>query len=127
MRLNGLRLLVVDDDADSLDFLAYALEIEGAEVIALACPHECLNTLKQIQPDVLISDLVMPEIDGYMLIRKIRAQEECKGIPAIAITAMSLEFCGDALLSEFQACLAKPIDLAQLVLSIAMLTGRSIN
>ncbi|WP_348982675.1 ATP-binding protein [Brasilonema octagenarum] len=87
--LHGVRVLVVDDEPDNRDFLAFLLEAYGACVSAAASAHEALSSLVEEQPDLLVSDIKMPEMDGYMLIRQIRSLPAERGgqIPAIALTA----------------------------------------
>ncbi|MBW4594143.1 MAG: response regulator [Brasilonema angustatum HA4187-MV1] len=87
--LHGVRVLVVDDEPDNRDFLAFLLEAYGASVRAAASGYEALSSLVEEQPDLLVSDIKMPEMDGYMLIRQIRSLPAERGgqIPAIALTA----------------------------------------
>ncbi|MCY7322683.1 MAG: PAS domain-containing protein, partial [Phormidesmis sp. CAN_BIN36] len=123
LSLGGLRLLVVDDDADSLDLMKYMLEEVGAEVAIVTSVKEAIAALTapSSQYDVLLSDIGMPEEDGFSLIRQVRALAAEVGgqIPAAAITA----YVSDrerqlAIDAGFQAHIAKPIDLGQLVLAI---------
>ena len=89
VRLDGLRVLVVDDDADALD-LASAILIEaGAAVRVCSSAPEALEMLRQWAPDVLVADIEMPEEDGYSLIRKVRALDAERGgrTPAVALSA----------------------------------------
>ncbi|KAB8319660.1 response regulator [Tolypothrix campylonemoides VB511288] len=110
--LQGVRVLVVDDDADSRDFLVFALQDFGAIATAVTSASSALEVLTTFQPDILISDIGMPEQDGYSLIRQIRAlpPEQGGDIPAIALTA----YAGDrdrslALAAGFQRHLSKPV------------------
>ncbi len=121
--LGGLRLLVVDDDADSLDLMKYMLEEVGAEVAIVTSVKEAIAALTapSSQYDVLLSDIGMPEEDGFSLIRQVRALAAEVGgqIPAAAITAYASDRERQmAIDAGFQAHIAKPIDLAQLVLAI---------
>ncbi|MBI4781023.1 MAG: PAS domain S-box protein [Oscillatoriophycideae cyanobacterium NC_groundwater_1537_Pr4_S-0.65um_50_18] len=125
--LAGLRVLVVDDEADSREFIAFVLEQEQAEVIALASALKAVQTIEQYKPDVLLSDIGMPDMDGYMLMRQVRALPPEQGgrIAAIALTAYVGELDQQqALTAGFQIHLSKPIDPEQLVLAIAQVTGR---
>jgi CheY-like chemotaxis protein len=120
--LTDLQVLVVDDDTDTLDFLTTVLEHSGAKVIAVASVREALEVLEQLQPDVLISDIGMPDEDGYGLISKVRALEVEQGgsIPAIALTAYaSGEERRRALSSGFQIHLPKPVEPAKLIAVVA--------
>ncbi|MCP6762375.1 MAG: PAS domain-containing protein [Fischerella sp. CENA71] len=120
--LAGLRILIVDDDADTRNFVEYLLKEYGATVTLAKSANQALATLAQLQHDLLISDIGMPEVDGYGLIEQIRAMppEQGGNIPAIALTA----YAGDSdrqrlLAAGFQTHIAKPVDIDQLLLAIA--------
>ena len=122
--LLGIRVLVVDDELDMRDVIAFSLEQSGAEVIAVATATKALEVLAQFQPDILVSDIGMPDMDGYMLIRQIRALPSEQGgqIKAIALTAYAADFDQrQALQAGFQQHLAKPIEPAVLVRAIVKL------
>src|SRR4029077_16016866 len=87
--LRGFQLLVVDDDQDALDMLSLLLTDAGASVRTAASAAEALALLRWIRPDVLLSDLAMPDEDGYSLIRSLRTIERHSGrrTPAVALTA----------------------------------------
>jgi len=129
-RLDGLRVLVVDDEADTRALLIYALEASGAEVVAAASADEAISALTKslIPMDVLISDIGMPDEDGYTLLRRVRALEKEQGgrIPAVALTAYArTEDRRAALLAGFQFHIAKPVEPAELIAVIANLAGRT--
>jgi CheY-like chemotaxis protein len=116
--LTGLRILVVDDEADTRNFLSFMFEDYGAITTAVGSVDEALAALEQAKPDILISDIGMSEQDGYTLIRKLRALEPEKGgcIPAIALTAYTREEDRlEALSAGFQQHLSKPIDPTKLI------------
>ncbi|MEG4213765.1 PAS domain-containing protein [Microcoleus sp. Pol14C6] len=120
--LGGLRILVVDDELDSRDFVAFVLEEAGAEVISLSSGAEALESIKQTAPDLLVSDIGMPQMDGYMLINRIRTQlaPEYRQLLAIALTAYAGEGNQRQVLQAgFDKHLAKPIDPTQLVATVA--------
>lgn len=122
--LSGIRVLVVDDDADSRDFVAFILEQDGACVFTVSSAFEALQTLPQVKPDVLVSDISMPEMDGYMLIHQVRTWTPEKGgqIPAIALTAFARNNDQHkALKAGFQMHLSKPLNPEKLVAAIAKL------
>lgn len=126
--LDGLRVLVVDDEPDARDLLIAVLGEYGAEVTAVATASVALESLKQLQPNVLVSDIGMPGEDGYALIRKVRALDAEQGgrIPAVALTAYArAEDRKQALLAGFQLHVPKPADPAELAAAIANLTGRT--
>ncbi|MDZ7965346.1 MAG: response regulator [Nostoc sp. DedSLP03] len=120
--LAGLRVLVVDDEADTRNFLSFMFEEYGAFASAVASVDEALVVLEQAKPDILISDIGMSEQDGYTLIRKLRSLEPEKGgcIPAIALTAYTREEDRlKALSAGFQQHLSKPIDPNKLISAVA--------
>jgi signal transduction histidine kinase/CheY-like chemotaxis protein len=127
--LKGLRVLVVDDEPDTVELMRHILEECEAEVRMATSAKAALLAFEQFLPDVLVSDIGMPEEDGYDLIRQIRALPAENGgiVPAVAITAFArAEDRRRALLSGFQAHLAKPMerdDLITLVASLAQRTG----
>lgn len=124
MSLLGLRVLVVDDDVDSRELLSIILEMEGAEVFATSSTNQALSWLQQHRFDVLLSDLSMPETDGFGFIELVRTREDCEGkqIPAVAVTAMAeRRMQQKALQSGFQWYIAKPFLPEQLIEAIASL------
>jgi PAS domain S-box-containing protein len=126
--LQGLKVLVVDDEADTRELIGEVLKECGSEVIITCSAAEALEALEQHQPDILISDLGMPDEDGYSLIEKIRALPLERGgnIPAAALTAYArAEDRMRVLRSGFQFHLPKPVDSAELVTVVASLAGRA--
>jgi PAS domain S-box-containing protein len=126
--LAGIRALVVDDDGDARDLLAEVLRASGVDVVLAASATEGLAAFERQQPDVLVTDLAMPETDGFELIRRIRALPSDRGgrVPAVAVTAYArAEDSERSLTSGFQAHLTKPIDSERLLSAIADLAGRS--
>ncbi len=124
--LNGLRILVVDDEADMLDLLRVILEKSGAEVCTAASPTKALTMLDQCQPDVLISDIGMPRVDGYILMQQVkeRLAKQGKEIKAIALTAYAGEINRQqALAAGFERHISKPVEPQVLVRAISDLIG----
>jgi CheY-like chemotaxis protein len=120
--LAGLRLLVVDDENDAREWIGRVLSDSGADVRLLASPGDALEQLAQFRPDVLVSDIGMPGIDGYELIRQVRAMPATLGgeTPAIALTAFARnEDRARALAAGYQLHLGKPIDEEELVAAVA--------
>ncbi|MFQ4142589.1 response regulator [Chlorogloeopsis sp. ULAP02] len=116
--LSGVRVLVVDDDVDSRELVTFLLEEYGAQVTAVASALEALQAVVKSKPNVLVFDIGMPEVDGYMLLRQIRSLSPQQGgeIPAIALTAYAGEVDKrQALAAGFQIHLPKPVDPAELV------------
>ena len=126
--LQGLKVLVVDDEADTRELIQEVLKECGSEVITSRSAAEALVALEEHKPDILISDLGMPDEDGYSLISKIRALPSDRGgqIPAAALTAYArAEDRMRVLRSGFQFHLPKPVDSAELVTVVASLAGRA--
>jgi PAS domain S-box-containing protein len=126
--LAGIRVLIVDDESDTRELLAFLLRQAGATTIATASVQATLEALDQCppkaQPHILLSDIGMPEMDGYMLIEQIRARspEQSGNIPAIALTAYAAEYDQQRAMSAgFQLHLAKPIEPQRLVEAIVQL------
>jgi signal transduction histidine kinase/ActR/RegA family two-component response regulator len=125
--LGGLHVLIVDDEADIRDLVAFILEQSGAEVTVATSASEALAALNQSLPDVLLCDIGMPEVDGYMLMRQVRALPPERGglIPAIALTAYAGESNQkQALAAGFQLHISKPVEPEELVRAIAQLVAR---
>jgi CheY-like chemotaxis protein len=120
--LYGLKVLVVDDDADTRDLLEWVLKRAGAEVTAVSSARDALAAVDASSPHVIVSDIAMPDEDGYSLVKKLRARGAEKGgrIPAVALTAHSL--VQDRLLSlraGFQSHVPKPVIPEELVEVVA--------
>lgn len=125
--LAGLRVLVVDDEADARTLARRVLEERGAEVVTVGSAAEALAAVDgSSQPNVVISDIGMPEHDGYEFIARIRAMSGGMGrIPAIALTALARDEDRErTLLAGYQVHISKPVDPAELVTVIATLAGR---
>ena len=123
--LDGLRILVVDDDADGRDAIAALLGEYGAKVVAVGNGVDALKTLTNEAPDVLVSDIAMPGMDGQSLMRRIRELGARRGsIPAIAVTGYtSSADRTQALLAGYQVFLPKPFDPTELITLVAKLAG----
>jgi signal transduction histidine kinase/DNA-binding response OmpR family regulator len=124
--LDGLRILVVDDEADTRDLVAVMLAQCGAVVKGCETATEALAALQAWRPDVLVSDIGMPEEDGYSLIKKVRQLDQPEGrIPAVALTAYaSTEDRIRILSAGFQMHIAKPVEPQELLTVIANLAER---
>jgi CheY-like chemotaxis protein/nitrogen-specific signal transduction histidine kinase len=128
--LSGLRILLVDDEADSRDLLSLVLSSCDAETAAASSAAEALTLLQQQRFDILVSDIGMPEEDGFALIKKIRELPVKQGgdILAIALTAYARnEDRIQALISGFQMHISKPVEPQELILAVANLTGRTVR
>jgi len=119
---------VVDDSADTLELISFILEQCKAQVTTATSVGEALEAIAQLKPDVLISDIGMPDEDGYSLIRKLRTLEAQQGrqIPAVALTAFAREEERTrALCAGFHMHLAKPVEPTELVAVVANLAKRT--
>lgn len=129
--LAGLCILVVDDEADARELVKVILEQNGAEVLTAGSVAEALNLLTNAhhpRPDAIVSDIGMPEENGYALIRQVRTLTAAQGgqLPAVALTAFGRASDRIAALSAgFQMHVSKPVEAAELVMVIASLTGRA--
>ena len=125
--LDDLRILIVDDERDTLDLVTMELTQHGARVTGVTTAAEAISELEQSEFDVLISDIAMPETDGYALIRQVRKEEagKEKRIPAIALTAYArVQDRMRAILAGYNTHVAKPVEANELVTIVASLAGR---
>jgi CheY-like chemotaxis protein len=125
--LDGLKVLVVDDEEDALDLVGSVLREHGAEVHALQSPADALEAFVEVRPDVLVSDIGMPQMDGYAFLRKIRALPPDQGgqTPALALTAYArAEDAQRALSAGYQMHVTKPVEPSTLAAVVAKLGGR---
>jgi CheY-like chemotaxis protein len=125
--LNGVRVLVVEDEPEARDSLRILLQRFGAEVAAAGSARQAIETFTHSAFDIVISDIAMPGGDGYELVRAIRGLGADQGgrIPAVAVTAGARpEDRRRALAEGFQAHLPKPVDAAELVRQVTALSGR---
>ncbi len=127
VRLDGLRLLVVDDEADARRLLTKVLEQAGATVTAAGSAAEAMQLVPKVNPQVLVSDVGMPGEDGFDLMRQVRkAGYTARDLPAVALTAfVHEEDRRQALLAGFQVHVPKPVDPHDLTVVIASLAGRT--
>uniref|UniRef100_A0A7C3KG63 Circadian input-output histidine kinase CikA n=1 Tax=Oscillatoriales cyanobacterium SpSt-418 TaxID=2282169 RepID=A0A7C3KG63_9CYAN len=126
--LAGIQILLVDDEPDTREFQAFLLEQSGAKVTAVASGLEALQALERSIPDVIVSDIGMPEIDGYMLLQQIhsRLSEQGESIPAVALTAYAAEIDQQrAIQVGFQRHITKPVEPEVLVKAVSTLLERT--
>ncbi|MGD1912934.1 MAG: response regulator [Rivularia sp. (in: cyanobacteria)] len=124
LNFEGIKILLVDDEPDNLEFLQFVLETYGASVQTATSAPQAFKLFLQNKPDLLISDIAMPEVNGHTLMRQIRALPSEKGakIPAIALTAYAGETNRqESLRSGFNLHLAKPIQADKLAQKVAEL------
>ena len=126
--LDGLQVLVVDDEADARDVVQRLLEDAGAQVRTAETAGEALSILDQgLAPDIILSDIGMPDQDGYDFMRRVRNMPgDIAAVPAAALTALArVEDRKRALMAGYQTHLAKPVDPSELVAMVASLTRRT--
>jgi CheY-like chemotaxis protein len=127
-RLAAVRVLVVDDNALVRTLITTLLEAYGASVTCVGSAAEALHVLPLERPDVLLTDLSMPEEDGFHLIRQVRALPPERGgrTPAALVTGLAAAQDRAAVLrAGFQFCLAKPVNAAELVAAVAILATKA--
>lgn len=130
--LKDLCLLLIEDETDIAELLTFVLEQAGAKVVTANSGHEALKTMECFVPNVLISDIRLPDTDGWSLLAKMRTLEHQKGtpaIPAIAITNYSTKLLDQevnhkALSAGFQKYLSKPLEFNEFVVAVAELAQR---
>ena len=119
-QLSGVSVLIVDDDEDTLELLSAALAQRNARVTSVTTAAQAIEAIKTSRPDVLISDIAMPQEDGYDLIQKVIALDVSPRIPAIAITAYAKEEDRKrALAAGYQRFLTKPVELLEFINTVA--------
>jgi CheY-like chemotaxis protein len=126
--LKGIKVLVVDDEPDALGLISRVLMQQGAEVITANSGSQGLVSLQSARPDVLVSDIGMPEMDGYEFLRRIRELGRARGgrIPAVALTAFARsEDRTQALMAGYLVHVSKPVDASELLATVASVTGRT--
>jgi len=126
--LSGIKVLVVDDEADARDLFQRVLADCGAEVLTVATAGEALLVVERERPHLLMSDIGMPDIDGFELLRRVRALGQARGgkLPAIALTAFARsEDRTRALRAGFLVHLSKPVEPSELVATVAAVAGRT--
>jgi PAS domain S-box-containing protein len=126
-RLNGMRILCLDDEADARELLLAVLSQYGASVKIAGSAREALETLKLWKPDIIVSDIGMPHEDGFTFIKKLRAlsHEQGSNVPVVALTAYArAEDRAQILAAGFQAFVSKPVEADELAAIVAQLAGK---
>jgi hypothetical protein len=126
--LRGVRVLVVEDDRDSRELLVLTLQILAAHVVGVSNAEDAIRALDRERYDVLISDIGIPVVDGFELVRRLRGREAAEGrgrLPAIALTG----FGGDDLevkarSAGFESCVTKPAEPEELAEAILAVVGK---
>ncbi|WP_413160514.1 response regulator [Capilliphycus salinus ALCB114379] len=128
LSLQDLNIMIVEDQADARELIRLVLEQQGAKVNEASSGLEALEMIKQSQPDVLISDIGMPDEDGYTFLKKVRSLPPEKGgnVPALALTAYTkLEDKQQAIAAGFQMHLGKPLDITELLKAVYELSPKA--
>jgi CheY-like chemotaxis protein len=123
--LRDIRVLVVEDDRDTRDLIRRLLEAHQAEVVIAATAPEAQELLAAVRPDILVSDIGLPDVDGYELIQRVRqAGDSIANIPAVALTAFArYEDRTRALRAGYNAHVAKPVEPTELLVTVASFTN----
>jgi CheY-like chemotaxis protein len=117
-------VLAVDDDEEMRDLLAIILGRHVREVVVASSVQEAMALLENVQPALIVSDICMPESDGYDLIRRVRSSQGNRTTPAVALSAYAQDACRDAALAAgFDMFLRKPLDVAHFVPVLKALLG----
>jgi CheY-like chemotaxis protein len=126
--LSGIKVLVVDDETDARDLVRRVLTECDAQVLTAATAAEALLLVEREAPHVLVTDIGMPDVDGFELLRRVRALGQTRGgkVPAIALTAFARsEDRTRALRAGFLVHVSKPIEPSELVATVASVAGRT--
>ena len=119
LALSDAVVLAVDDDADMRTLLAHVLKRHVRQVVVASSVEEAMELLRRVHPALIVSDISMPEYDGYDLIRRVRSAElvdESARTPAVALSAYAQDACRDAALAAgFDMFLRKPLDVRHFV------------
>ena len=136
-RLDGIVVLVVDDNPDSRELVQYTLQTHGATVVTAEGAEKALRVMEKSPPNVLLSDIGLPDMDGYQLLQEVRALEarkrfagnkDARHIPAAAITAYTgPDDVRKSILAGYRFHIPKPFDVDELVTTVARLAGRPGN
>jgi CheY-like chemotaxis protein len=124
--LSGVKVLVVDDEPDAQVLVKRVLTMSRASVITAGSAAEALAALRRDRPDILLSDIGMPEVDGYQLLAQVRQLPRTEGgdTPAVALTAFARsEDRRRALMAGFQMHLPKPVEPAELLAVVSSLSN----
>jgi two-component system, OmpR family, response regulator len=114
--LRDALVLAVDDEPEMRELLSLILGAYVREVVVASSVEEAMHLLDSVHPSLIVSDICMPESDGYDLIRRVRSSDENRDIPAVALSAYSQDACRDAALAAgFDMFLRKPIDIVHFV------------
>lgn len=109
-------VLAVDDDEEMRDLLALILGRHVREVVVASSVGEAMDLLQSVHPTLIVSDICMPEADGYDLIRRVRSKPENRHTPAVALSAYAQDACRDAALAAgFDMFVRKPLDITHFV------------
>lgn len=117
-------VLVVEDEFDSVQMVSKILSFHGIQVVVARNGVECLAYLDHVQPALIITDLAMPEMDGWQTLAALRARPDTRNIPVVAITAYhSVDVAEEAISAGFDAYFAKPVNARTFVPSLEKIVG----
>ena len=128
MRLSGTTVLLVEDDLDNLELLAMCLEGDGAQVLQASSIAAALAASAERRIDIVVSDLELPDGDGYALLRQMRSREGCARLPAIAVSGYSQDqWRSRATASGFNRFAVKPFSIEALISAMVSLKGGDVD
>jgi CheY-like chemotaxis protein len=120
--VDHVHILLVEDNADSREIMRATLRYCGARVTDVPSVRKAVEALLRVRPDVIVSDLEMPEEDAFAFMRQVRSNHRLRTIPAIAVTAYEFRFPHDAVIAAgFDVVMGKPFDPPELVRTVAKL------
>jgi len=112
------KILVVEDDRDTREVLAFYLDSLDYEVVTASCGRTGMDAVRQHRPDLMLTDIHMPHMDGVELIERLRSDRLLRELPILAMTAYGTEKAEKAIAAGADACMAKPLDFANLAQTI---------
>ena len=126
--LSGIKVLVLDDESDARELIRQVLEDCGADVVTAGAASEALLFIERDKPQIVVSDIGMPDVDGFEFLRRVRTLGRAKGggVPVIALTAFARsEDRTRALRAGYLVHLSKPVESSELIATVASIVGRT--
>ena len=124
MSLNNWRVLIVEDEYDSQQMVSKILSHHGVDIYLAGNGNECLDMIEDIEPTIVVTDLAMPDMDGWEMLMAVRSNPTTAHIPVVAMTAFhSANVAEDAIHAGFNAYFPKPVDPNSFVDSLAEIVG----
>jgi DNA-binding response OmpR family regulator len=121
------KILVVEDHADTRELLARLLELENFSVVTAADAVAALKSVESEDPDIVVTDVGMPNLEGIEMIKTLRSQSKFESLPIVSMTAYGQGIASEALVAGADSSLTKPLEFEQLIDSIKLLIGRELS